>query len=70
MDANDSWWVSQLLAAGCKKSVAPPMMDTVPRWYDRPYEMKDKDEEKRMEVEHQELVRHVIKCASILSSNI
>ena len=46
MDATDSWWVSQLLAADCKKSVAPPMMDTVRRWYDRLYEMKKKDEEK------------------------
>ena len=51
--ANNSWWVSELLAADCKKSVAPPRMDTMLRWLSWLYEVKKKDEEKRMEVEEE-----------------
>ena len=27
MDANSSWWVSELMAAECRKSVAPSRME-------------------------------------------
>ena len=54
MDANNSWWVRELLAADCQKKWLG-WGDTMQRWYKWPYEMK-KDEETRMEVEHQKLV--------------
>ena len=61
-----SWWVSELLAADCPKAwLHPGRKDTMLQCYNWLYEKKkkQKDEEKRMEVEHQKLVRRMIKCA-------
>ena len=41
MDANSSWWVSQLLAADCEKAwLHSGWEDTMQRWYDWLYVMK------------------------------
>ena len=60
-----SWWDSELLAADCPKAwLHPGRKDTMQQCYNWLYEKKkQKDEEKRMEVEHQKLVRRMIKCA-------
>ena len=53
MDARNSWWVSELLAADCQKAwLHPGCEDTIVRWHKWLFEMKKNDEEKRMEVEH------------------
>ena len=45
MDANNSWWVSELLAGDCKKTwLHPEWEDTVQRWSNWLHEMKKKDE--------------------------
>ena len=59
MDANNSWWVSELLAAHCEAWLYPKTI--MLRWYDWLYEMTERDEVKRMEVRHQMLVSRVIK---------
>ena len=54
VDANNSWWVCELLAADCKEKktwLHPGWEDTMLRWFSWLYEVKKKDEEKRMEVE-------------------
>ena len=47
MDANDSWWVSELLGADCKKKawLHPEWEDTLQIWCSWSQEMKKKDEE-------------------------
>ena len=62
IDANNSWWVRQLLAADCKKAWLHP------GWTQNAamvhlYEMKKRDEEKRTEVEHQKSVSCMIRSA-------
>ena len=64
LDANNSWRVSELLAADCKKAwLHPGWEDTMRRWYNWPFEIKKKDEETRMGVEHQKLGGNMIKSA-------
>ena len=64
VDANHSSWVSELLAADCKKATLHPQWeDTMLIWYNWQYDMK-KDEEKRMDVELQKLVSDMIKSAN------
>ena len=63
VDANRSWWVSELLAADCKKAwLHPKWMETMQRWYNLQHEMKKKDMVKRKE-EHQKLVSRMIASA-------
>ena len=50
MDTNNSWWVSTLLAADCGRAWLHPEWEGTVM-----YEMKKKDEEKRIEVEHQKV---------------
>ena len=51
------------MAADCKNAwLHPGWEDTVRRWYKLLYEMK-KDEEKRVDVEHQTLVSNMLKNA-------
>ena len=45
MDANNSGWVGDLLAADCER-------DTLQKWKNWLHEMKKKDEVKKMEEEH------------------
>ena len=41
MDANNSWWVSELLAADCEKAwLHAGWEDTMLKWYDWLCEMK------------------------------
>ena len=50
MDANNSWWVSGLLAADCEKAwLHAGLEDTMQKWCDWLGEMKKKDERKKME---------------------
>ena len=61
IDANSCWWVSELLAADCKKAwLHPGWEDTRLRWYNWLYDMKKKYEGKRMEAEHQKHVSRMI----------
>ena len=60
MDANKSWWVSELLAADCKKAWLRPALDTEQQWHSWLHEMKKMDEEKRTEEEHPKLVSQMI----------
>ena len=54
MDANSSWWVSELLAADCEKAwLHSGWEDTVQKWYELLYEVKRKDEVERMGQERQ-----------------
>ena len=64
MGANNSWWFSELLAGDCKNAwFHPECEDTMRRWYNWLNEMKKKDEEKRIEAEHQKLVSRMIASA-------
>ena len=48
MDVNNSWWVSELQVADCKKGWPhPEWKDAMQKWYSWLQEMKKKDEEKR-----------------------
>ena len=60
LDANNGWWVSALLAADCEKA---GWEDSLLRCYDWLYEVKKRDEVKRLEEEHQKTVRQMIKSA-------
>ena len=56
VDANNSWWVSELLAVDCKKAWFHPEWEgTVRRWHHWLCEMKKNDEVKWMEMEHQKV---------------
>ena len=57
MDANNSWWVSELLPAACQEAwLHPGLEDTMLQWSIWLCEFEKKDEGKWMEVEHQNLV--------------
>ena len=57
MDARNSWWVSDFLAADCEKAWLPEgWEDTMQKWYDWLGEMKKKDERKKIEELHQQRV--------------
>ena len=59
MDANNSWWVSELLPLIAKKKktwLHPLWKDTMQQWYRWLHEMM-KDEEQRKEEEHRKLLR-------------
>ena len=57
MEANNSWWVSKLLAAGCEKAwLEAGWEDTMQKWYDWLREMK-KNEVKKLEEVHQRNVK-------------
>ena len=63
LDANNSWWVSELLAADCKTAwLHPEWEGTMLRWYGWLPEIK-KDEEKKMEVEQRTLVSRMIQSS-------
>ena len=54
MDANNSWWVSEFLAADCEKAwVHSGWEDIMQKWYAWLCAMKKKDEAKKMEEVHQ-----------------
>ena len=49
MEANSSWWVSELLAADCGKAcLHEGLEDTMQKWYDWLGEMQKKDEIKKV----------------------
>ena len=63
MDANSSWWVSELLAADCEKAcLHEGLEDTMQKWYDWLREMK-KNEIKKLEEVHQRRVSQMIENA-------
>ena len=62
MDAHSSWWVSETLAADCEK--AWPRIgwgDIMQKWYECLCDVKEKDEAKKMDEEHQEKISQMIK---------
>ena len=57
VDVNNSWWVSALLVTDCENAwLHPGWADIVLRWCDWLFEMKENDEVKRMDVDHQKTV--------------
>ena len=64
MDAENRWWVSELLAADCEKAwIHTGWEDTLQKWYNLLNEMKKKDEKEKMEEMHQHKVAQKIKSA-------
>ena len=52
MDATNSWWVSELLAADFFKAwLHSEWEEAMQRWYNQLYGMKKEDKESREEVE-------------------
>ena len=55
MDADNRWWVSELLAADCEKAwLHDGWEDTMQKWTDWLGEMNKEDERKKMEELHQQ----------------
>ena len=64
MDAENRWWVSELLAADFQKAwIHTGWEDTVQKWYNWLEEMKKKDEKEIMEEIHQHKVTQMMKSA-------
>ena len=64
MDAENRWWVSELLAADCEKAlIHTGCEDTLQKWYHWLEDMKKKDEKEEMEEMHQKKVEQMIKSA-------
>ena len=64
MDAESRWWVSELLAADCEKAwIHTGWEDTLQEWCQWLEEMKNKDDEEKMEEIHQHKVAQMIKSA-------
>ena len=64
LDANNSWWVREQLAADCEKAwLHVGWEDILQKWYEWMCEMKKKDEAKWMEEEDQKKVSQMIKSA-------
>ena len=64
MDAENRWWVTELLAADCEKAwIHPGWVDTMQKWYDRLEKLKKEDEKEKMEQLHQQKVKQMIKSA-------
>ena len=54
MDAENRWWVSELLSADCERAwIHPGWEDTMQRWYEWLEKMKKEDEKKKMDELHQ-----------------
>ena len=61
-DAENRWWVSELLAADCEKAwIHTGWEDTVQKWYNWLEDMKKKDEKEKMKELHQHKMAHMIK---------
>ena len=64
MDAENRWWVSELLAADCETAwIHAECQDTMQKWYEWLEEMKKRDENEKMEEMHQQKVAQMIKSA-------
>ena len=65
--AQNSWWVSELLAAACQRVwLRPEREDTMQHFYYLLHEKKKKkDEEQRVEEDHQKLVDSMISSAEV-----
>ena len=54
MDAKTRWWVSELLANNCEKTlIRTGWEDAMQKWYEWLEHMKKKDEKEKMEEMHQ-----------------
>ena len=57
MDAQNRWWVTELLAADCERAwIHPGWEITMQKWYEWLEEMKKKDEKEKMEGMYQHKV--------------
>ena len=64
MDAQNRWWVAELLAKGCEKACTQTgWEDTMQKWYEWLGYMKKKDEKGIMEEMHQQKVVQMMKSA-------
>ena len=64
MDAENRWWVAELLAADCEKAwLRPGEEASMLKWYVWLEEMKKKDEKDKMEEMHQQKVSQMNKSA-------
>ena len=64
MDAQNRWWVAELLAKDCEKAwTRAGWEDTMQKWYGWLENMKRKDEKENMEEMHQRKVEKMIKSA-------
>ena len=54
MDAENRWWVAELLAADCAKAWLYPEEETMQKWYVWLEEMKKEDEKRKMVELHQQ----------------
>ena len=62
MDAENRWWVAELLAADCEKAgFHPGEEETRQKWYG--WKMKKEDEKRNMEELHQQRMNQMIKSA-------
>ena len=62
MDAENRWWVAELLAVDCETAwLHPAEEETMPKWYALLEERKEKDEKENMEEMHQARVNRMIK---------
>ena len=64
MDAENRWWVTELLAADYEKAwIHPGWEDTMQKWNEWLEEMKKNDEQEKMEEMNQQKVNQMIKSA-------
>ena len=64
MDAQNRWWVAELLSKDCEKAwTHTGWDDTIQKWYEWLEYMKKKDEKEKMEEMHQRKVEKMIKSA-------
>ena len=64
MDAQNRWWVAELLAADCEKAwLHPGEEETMQKWGAWLETMKKEEEKRKMEDMHQQRVNQMIKSA-------
>ena len=64
MDAKNRWWVSELLAKDCEKTlIRTGWEDAMQKWYEWLEHMKKKGEKEKMEEMHQRKVQQMTKSA-------
>ena len=64
MDAENRWWVAELLAADCEKAwLHPGEEETMQKWYAWLEKMEKGNEKRKMEDMHRQSVNQMIKSA-------
>ena len=64
MDAENRWWVAELMAADCEKAwLHPGEQETMQTWFVWLEKMKKEDDKRKLEELHQQSVSQMINCA-------